>query len=154
MAPPRRVLFCSLRSRCVGNNCNYRGNRICYRVFAYSPNLGTCVVNRYLAMVVFSDSTAGTMFTQPLAGNGRLLWLWYSAFSRHVTVFNFLHLKAIVDILSLIYDIYKHFPSILDCLMYDRHFVTTFVICWGFICEPVFRRATEFSVLTISRTYN
>jgi hypothetical protein len=33
------------------------------------------VANRYLAMAVFSDFIAGTVFTQPLAGIGRLLRL-------------------------------------------------------------------------------
>jgi hypothetical protein len=43
-------------------------------------------------MTVFSDFTAGTMFTQPLAANWRLLRLWYSGFrpSRH----NILHLPG------------------------------------------------------------
>jgi hypothetical protein len=106
-------LFYSLRSRCVGNHCNCCGNHIYCSVCVYSVRLGTCVVSRYLVVAVFSHFTAGTMFPQPLAGNGCLLRLRYSAFSSHVTVFIFLQLKAIVDIISLMYDIYINCPSIL-----------------------------------------
>jgi hypothetical protein len=55
-------------------------------VYLFSVTLGICVASRYLAMTVFSDFTAGTMFTQPLAGSGRLLQLRYSGFqpSRHI----------------------------------------------------------------------
>jgi hypothetical protein len=69
--PLQRVPFCSLKSRCVGNHCNYRRCHICSRVFVYSAIPRTWVANRYLA---------ATMFTQPLAGNGRLLPLRYSGF--------------------------------------------------------------------------
>jgi hypothetical protein len=74
---PRRVLFCSLRSHCVENRCNYHGNHICCHVFFYSITLKTCLANHYLAMANF---TVGTMFTQLLAGNGDVLQLRYSGF--------------------------------------------------------------------------
>jgi hypothetical protein len=64
-------------SRYARNLCNYRGNKICWRVFVCSVILGKCVANHDLAMAVFSDFTTGTILTQPLAGNGRLLRLWY-----------------------------------------------------------------------------
>jgi hypothetical protein len=60
-----------LRSRRVGDHCNYSGNRICLvnchrnSCSVLCVGVGTRLANRYLVM---GDFTVGTMFTQPLAG--------------------------------------------------------------------------------------
>jgi hypothetical protein len=57
-----------LRSRLVGNQCNYRSNYVC---------LMNCYHRNVCSVVCVG---VGNIFTQPLAGNGRLRRLHYSGF--------------------------------------------------------------------------
>jgi hypothetical protein len=69
-----------LKSPFVGNHCNLICLVNCYHWNACSVlcvGVGTHLANCYLAM---GDFTVGTVFTQPLAGNGRLRQLRYSGF--------------------------------------------------------------------------
>jgi hypothetical protein len=73
-----------LKSPRVGNHCNYRGNFICsvnccHRNACSVLCVGVGMLSTNIHLVM-GDFTVATIFTEPLAGNGRLRRLCYSGF--------------------------------------------------------------------------